>query len=390
MNRRLLLPTLGILSGFAVTLAAVELVLRFLPVNEGPLQQPVNADMPVISFYPDRDFTWSHGWNFSIIAHKHANNFGFFNDQDYVRSAATPLLAIIGDSYVEAIQVDNAQTLHGRLGRQLGKRGRIYGFGASGAPLSTYLAYARYTRKEFSPDSMVFVIVGNDFDESLPKYMRLPGHHYFVAGDDKQFRLQRVDYAINPIKRILRNSALMRYLAYNTRFNWRSIEARLFHPPETVQTFVGNTLADATPERIADSSRAIDAFLDLLPEMSGLDASRIAFVVDGMRPEIYSAEGRRAMVGSYFDRMRGYFFKQAGARGYEVLDMQPRFLSRYKATGIRFEFTTDNHWNAEGHELVAKVIGASRLFRRTFGIPDPRRGMSSSEVIVPDRENSPR
>ena len=36
--------------------------------------------------------------------------------------------------------------------------------------------------------------------------------------------------------------------------------------------------------RVAASKRAVDAFLDLLPEYSGLQPERIAFVVDGMRP----------------------------------------------------------------------------------------------------------
>ena len=94
------------------------------------------------------------------------------SDYDYHPASQdeSPLLAIIGDSYVEAAQVANRKSMHGLLASRFDGKGRIYGLGYSGAPLSQYLAFADFARNEFKPDAMAFVIIGNDFDESLLKY----------------------------------------------------------------------------------------------------------------------------------------------------------------------------------------------------------------------------
>ena len=47
---------------------------------------------------------------------------------------------------------------------------KVYQFGVSGASISQYIQMLKYTKKEFSPQHYVLVIVGNDFDESLCKY----------------------------------------------------------------------------------------------------------------------------------------------------------------------------------------------------------------------------
>ena len=65
-------------------------------------------------FQPDREFTWSKGWDFAIRTEKRSKNHGFLKRLDYSVSSG-PLLAVIGDSYVEAAQVDDEDALHGQL-----------------------------------------------------------------------------------------------------------------------------------------------------------------------------------------------------------------------------------------------------------------------------------
>ena len=108
----------------------------------------------------------SKGWNFSIVNRVHINNAGFVNDRDYEAGETTPLLAVIGDSYVHAPMVSYPDTLHGRLSAAIEGRGRVYSFAASGAPLSQYLVWARHASDIYRPDAMVFV--------SYPLYGRVP------------------------------------------------------------------------------------------------------------------------------------------------------------------------------------------------------------------------
>ncbi|MBL8202138.1 MAG: hypothetical protein JNK40_14310 [Chromatiales bacterium] len=365
-SRRFLLGALAAALGTLVPLLLVEVALHFLPVTEPAYAQPVNARMPYLHFLPDRDVTWSSGWRFSIVTRKHVNNYGFTSDVDFVRDRASPLLTVIGDSYVEAWQVPNALTMHGLLAERLAGRGRVYGIGFSGSPLSQYLAYAELAHRDFAPDAMAFVIIGNDFDESLRKYKQQPGYHYFTE-QDGELVLERIDYpGQSRAVALASRSRLAMYLRYTIGFDFRRVASRLRSLADAPTRFVGNVAADASAERIADSKAAIAAFLDQLPERSGLPPQRILFVLDAIRPELYTpADGARAEA-SYFGQMRRHFLTQARAGGFEVIDLAPAFAAAHALDGTRFEFPTDNHWNARGHAVVAGEIARSAVWSRTF------------------------
>jgi len=330
------------------------------------MMSPVNSTNPVIRHKEDRDIIWSHGTSFSIVAKKHVNNYGFFNDHNYSPEDKSPLLAIIGDSYVVAAQVENKNSMHGILSKETFGKGRVYSFGASGIPLSTYLAYANYATKEFQANALVFIINGNDFGASLIKYNRDPGSHYFSDVSDR-LELVRKDYQPTLIKRLARQSALIRYLVLNMQLNWRPIE-NIFdnstRPAE--EKFVGNTRADFNEEYISDSKRVVDRFFEELLLQTGLGNDKILFVIDGMRPHLYNLPSLMKANGSYFDLMRKYFIKFALSKRYEVIDMQPIFIKGHESEKIRFEFETDNHWNEAGHALVAEKIKATDVYRVLF------------------------
>lgn len=334
-----------------------------LPVADSLMTLPVNATNPVIRFKEDRDVIWSRGPNFSIVTKKHVNNYGFLNDQNYSPEEKSPLLAIIGDSYVEAFQVENENTMHGILSQETVGKGRVYSFGASGSPLSTYLAYANYATSKLNSNALVFIIVGNDFDESLTKYKNAPGFHYFSDGLD----LVRVDYQPTLIKRLSRQSALIRYLILNMQLNWQSMK-NIFNNDtgNDEEQYVGNTPAVFDEGRISDSKRAVDRFYEELPLQTFLGREKILFVIDGMRPHLYNPMRLMNANGSYFDLMRKYFIEVAVAKGYEVIDMQTIFIKKHESEGIRFEFPSDAHWNKAGHNLVAMKIKASDVYNSLF------------------------
>ena len=102
-----------ILLGITIPLIVFELLLRVLPVHEGTYRLPVNEENPILHYSPNRQFVWSKGWNFSMVNEVRTNNIGFVSDIDYSEESITPLLAVIGDSYVEAIMVPFQQTAAG-------------------------------------------------------------------------------------------------------------------------------------------------------------------------------------------------------------------------------------------------------------------------------------
>jgi hypothetical protein len=348
--------------GLASLALVLELLLRLLPVADATLALPVNESNPVPRLQPERQFRFSKGWNFQILTSKRTNNYGFLSDLEYAADGPRPLVAVIGDSYVEAMQVPNAQALPGILATAVGGAGRVYGLGLSGTQLPTYLAYAAYARREFAPDGLVFTIIGNDFDESLLEYEYQPRNHYFVPGPDGELVLWRFDSSAGLAKRLARRSALIRYLLINCNLTLAGVRAAL--KPEG--TYVANTRADLDQRRVDAARSAVDAFMRLLPGAASLSPDRIAFLVDGIRPELYSQERLQAVRGSYPELLREYFMAQARARGYEVIDLQPVFVEEYARSGRRFEFHTDNHWNDVGHRVAAQAVCRSALFSRLF------------------------
>ena len=76
-----------------------------------------------------------------------------------------PLLALIGDSYVEALMLPFRDSLTGRLTTRSIPGMRVYSFGMSSSALSNYLAYADFAAQRFHPQAMVFLNIGNDFTD---------------------------------------------------------------------------------------------------------------------------------------------------------------------------------------------------------------------------------
>ena len=360
---KLLFGALSIIVSLTVSLFLLEIVLRFLPVHGGFHRLPVNQDNPILRYQPERTFVWSRGWNFAMVNNTRTNNYGFISAIDYDKDATSPLLAVIGDSYVEAIMVPFKETLVGRLVRHVGSTARVYSFAVSGAPLSQYLAYAEYVRNTFQPDGMVIVVVGNDFDESLMIYKSLPGYHYFVDTGNGKLTLERVDYSVSFAKSLARKSALVRYMVVNLELTSLPERLRRLTAAENeCAMYVGNTPRDADARRVADSRRAVDSFLEELPGASGLNADQILFVIDGLRPHLYDAKNLELGQGSYFEIMRRYFLESVRDKGYKIIDMEPLFVDHYRKYGQRFEYIDHGHWNAIGHELVFEAIRDSSVF----------------------------
>jgi hypothetical protein len=369
MNRLWLYPLWLIVVPFLM----LEGVFRLLPVTDPPYSPPVASADPVARLQPGLDYRYSSGWDFSIIAHKRTNNFGYNFIRDYDPAETTPLLMVIGDSFVQANAVDAGKTAAELLDAGLDGKGRVYSVGLAGAPLSQYLVFAQFAKRTFRPDAMAFFIISNDFDESLRQYASDPRLHYFEESGGQALLTRRGDYEMSPLKTVLRRSAFVRYAMLNVQVVERLEDVLgALRGRKRAAPYLGSRDADtpaALEQRIADAKRAVDHFLDRLPAMSGLASDSIVFVLDAMRPAIYSAQALRLSENSYHAQMRRYFHASAAARGYQVLDMQPVFMARHRLDGARFEFPTDSHWNALANRVVAEELQASALFNRVFGEP---------------------
>lgn len=354
--------------GTLTPLLLLEGILRVLPVQTGLAAEPVDAQSPVFHFEPDRPFVYSKGWRFDLANEGRVNGAGFVSDIEYDPLADSPLLAVIGDSYVEALMVPFDETLHARLARAMGEKGRVYSFAASGAPLSQYLVWAEHARDVYRPDAAVFVVVGNDFDESLLSVKQGSGFHHFDDRLAPPWPLTRVDYRPSETRRALRRSALARYLVLNAQVGRVPALLRgLVHGSSTpTKRYVGNTEAAAPAERIAGAEAAVAEFLGRAPAALGLPPERVAILVDGIRPELYDAARLAAARQSFFGRMREDLLSEARARGFAAVDLELDFVAEHARSGAHFEFSTDYHWNSAGHAVAAAAVSRLPQLRTTF------------------------
>ena len=357
-RRELLLGCVASFTGLALVLALAEVVFRFLPVMSAMRPSPVNESSPIYHYLPDQSFVFSRDWNLDMVNRGRVNNAGFVNDQDYRPNGQQPLLAIIGDSFIEAFMVPYGDTVQGRLASALGSKARVYSFAASGAPLSQYLVWARLAVRDYGAQSLIINVVGNDFDESHINYVRSPGFWVYAPDTDGHLRMQLLELRRGSTRALLAHSVFARYLFINLHLKEHAnLDWVRAQSGGEQGRFAGFTRADADPTRIHDSLAVMDAFFRDLPAYTGLPPDRITFTTDGFRYPNAVPEGK----GTYFDQMRTAFRQRALSRGYEVLDLDRWFFSDFRQFGQRFEYPHDGHWNGRGHAIVAKAILSSRL-----------------------------
>ena len=348
-------PMLSVL--FCLVMA--EIVLHFLPVTTGLRSMPVTATDPIFHFEPNRNYVFSHGWRFENVNHGRVNNAGWVNDQDYDRNGSAPLIAIVGDSFIEAQMVPYAQTIQARMAAALAGRFRVYSFAGSGAPLSQYLIWVRHAVEDYGAKAVVINVVANDFDESHVAYKSAPGFWLYAPDRDGVLHLKLFEHRRGLLWSLAQRSALARYLLINLKLN-----AVGFEIPVLRNLFLGRPAMAATPgefaaerdaQRMKISYAVIDAFFRDVPQFVALPPQRIVFTLDGFHEPQAAAAG----VGSYLDRMRQAFRARGQALGYEVIDLQPFFLEHLQRTGDRVDFANDLHWNGTGHAAAAKALLSS-------------------------------
>lgn len=365
MKKSLLNVTL-VVGSILFTCLALEVALRFFPVSTGISIQAVNSHNHTFHAIPNKKVRYSRLWNFENVRVKKINNAGFVNPQDYHTEHDKPLIAVVGDSYVEAMQVQDNEAYPSLLQAKTNNM-RVYSFGFSGAPLSQYLIWAQYAQQNYKNDYLIINVVGNDFDESLQKYYSfVPGYYLYTPDASGQLYLQRNDWKPSKIREFAKKSYLLSYLVRNVEVVTLKDQIKSRFSKRRQQEYVANTSTNADHVRVSDSYEAIDAFFRDLPKYSGLDAKHIMLVLDD-RTQINQSSEKENIQESYFHLMKKYFLSKATELGYNTIDLAVPFKQHFMAHNQPFEFSFDHHWNSLGHAVVADSILQSQWWQNISG-----------------------
>jgi hypothetical protein len=305
---------------------------------------------------------------------------------DYERApAGTTRIAVIGDSYVEALQVPAVESLAEQLEGLLDAAAtptRVYRFGISGAPLSQYLRMLERAALDYDPHWIVVVLVHNDFGESFrfqpgrytSSFLKLRVAEGRVLGELEPTPYRRTWH--DPVRQL----ATVRYLYYRQQITPAVVRSRV----RALLAGAGSGYREASAaardgekaRRGADVApgpddlEAATAYLfDRLFAAAGDAGARLLLLMDGDRGAIY---GGRSDGGAL--ELNRLATRLAAERGIAFVDLHERFAADWARHRQRFDFPSDAHWNRRGHGLAARAI-AEHL--RGSGEASPRRPSSS-------------
>ena len=291
------------------------------------------------------------------------------------RTPGTKRIAVIGDSYVEALQVDYdksfAELLEARLSAPQHPV-EVYRFGIGGAPLSQYLQMLRREVLACSPDMVVLNLVHNDFSES---YRFKPGAYTssFLKLDVRG-GIVRGEIAPRPWRPAwyepLRRSATWRYLAVRRGFSFgllRDLVLGAAHSPGEYQANIdvrsldadaaGNSAGAAAPQGLSPDLVAATRFLlAQFQELARVHGFTPVVLMDGNRSLIESQSPDALDYDQGALRLNKLVRTLCSELKLPLLDLHPVFLGEFAVRHRAFGHAHDAHWNAYAHEVVADSL----------------------------------
>jgi len=300
------------------------------------------------------------------------NNAGWNSAVDYFQRGrrTKPVIAIIGDSYIEALQVDIRDNIASVLGAKVEDQYDVYSFGRSGAPLSEYLQMSRYVVKYFDPEVIVVNVVDNDFDESLSSVRSVP---YFVTLETAGSNLEESALPAKPVSaklttKLIFASAIFRYLWHNLSYGERWTELR---PLQSKVKAVEEGESDS-PHLTNEIYRAAEYVVKTM--RANTMGKELIFMIDAPRRDIYAGTVQISNV-LWMNKLLRELTERYQAR---FVDLTAPFWKTYQENERRFNYQHDYHWNEEGHKYAAEVLYRNLI---AFGIVKNSRSLVSGHVL---------
>jgi hypothetical protein len=299
------------------------------------------------------------------------NGAGWNSTVEYVSAEARhrPLVALLGDSYVEGFLTDVDQHVDVYLSRSLTPATDVYAFGRSGWYLAQYVAVARYVADLYQPDVLVVLAGHDDVTDSVRENGVISPYLWQVSEAGKRFAevAPMSVYAPSDKARLARRSAIVRYLRYNVGLTLPGMENAAIAQPATE---LGEAADESTPSDDPGAWRALlpaaESMIDrLCAEHPG---TPIVIVNNGDRylpvDRVQSTpldDDVHAIRAACEDRPQCHF-----------LDLRPMFSRDWAAHRRSFEAADGSHWNAYANRLVADELARFITERRLLSDGDSR------------------
>jgi len=313
-------------------------------------------------------------------------------------------VAVIGDSFVEAVEVPRARTMSAALEQQLRVQHRpltILGLGNHGTGPANYFEILQYAHRHFVISQAVIVVyLGNDITDSSPRlevnppaefiFYQLASNNVPVLPPDGQraaaaFR-RVIERSHQPVWQFLPRLAVSHCMSIQLPLSVRNTRAMAKRraanaasgPPETALANLGLKAAPFAIQRSPEVSEAIaiaQGVLGLAADFARTNGIALSLVtVPFFPPDFYAQRGTNwsARLGAHdFLRLEEEFGVWAARRNIPFLGlgdvMRAQGLTTEEIRGLYLS-NGSGHFSVRGHQFAADAI-RMRFFAPPRGAP---------------------
>jgi hypothetical protein len=349
-----------VLGSSACAVMLAEAVLRLLPgpwsPTYGMFVRRGSSLEPVVVWQADARVGWrllpsQRFLNRSIefSAEITTNSLGFRGPREWAR-ASGPVVAVLGDSMVEALQVDDAETFTARLqpalGAPTGHDGQVWNVGTSSFGPPHYLKTFRTFLADRHPEIVLVVLfAANDIEDSSPRLKSIPTlrpRYAWRNGEPEDV----LDFDAPPAPEPGPWTSAKAWLRQSSHLYRRMIWAR-YAVRRDGSPAGGAQAPPATSPELEEAWRlALWSTARLYSEATNAGAT-VRIVLMPARSDVVP-ELRAA---SRLPRLRDSLLE----RGIPFLDLSEVFARGYEQR-LQVHFPSDGHLTEEGHRLTARAL----------------------------------
>lgn len=369
---KVLLTCLVSIGMFMISIGLLEVVLRTTHMFGAAISYTEPDPILGNRYIGGMEF-WYHKENTHPITGK-LNKYGY-RDKDWQleKPQNTYRIAVIGDSYVEAFQVEFEKTFLSLTEHNLnqgfdkGYKVELMNFGHSGYTQSHELILLKNAVQKFSPDLvLLFFLPGNDINDiSKETAANLIGPFYTVSDSDELL----LDTSFNEtsgykirsyINWFKQRSALLSFMTnrYNVYMrDRRSKEINLLNNNKKDEVITGYlSLCTGNPDPLYLKNYNLNK--RLIMAMSDYSKERgMKFVLVSLNMRYYIPELEKELtivdptfnVNFFEDDLRDF----ARSHDMDYLGLQRIFRESYQKIGSALHWA---HWNYQGHKVVADAL----------------------------------
>lgn len=376
--RAILFLSFSIFLGASVALIALEVGMRlFADVTDvpkwiwdpilGARRAPNQAGRFVRAGGVNAKYSFNRqGWNCPV-------------DYEIAHPAGAARVCVIGDSYVEALQVDakDSLTLVGQRSMEhAGRSAQWYAFGCSGFGLAQYYLLLHHVVSYYHPDAVVILLVANDVYDSSP-YLVSDASPNSTLDVDESGRITLFEarpFEPSAWQRVAYSSALVRYLfaqrgIHRMAGGVRELRRNIFLRDESGgHLLMGAGLSEK--ERYRLSWQHAERVLTLIRnECNGIGCKLLLAYVgnDPWLRSVYSGEPYKVapaesdpfcMEDRVWEMGDDWYAPIAKRIGAAYLDLTPPLEQEVRRTRQRHDFgdSGDDHYSALGHRVAGEAI----------------------------------